>query len=183
MAGKSLAVLSNNLDIATVDTLANILAVSAKNKNEGVALLNEYEFEATDGSEAQSQILDQILNATDDDELENIGGAAGWQNYLGIPMEIQGFHPAKSEKEGDGPPFYLLCDLGNVVTGDILTLSIGSWGVIGQLLNLAKRGKIPGAIRILTKGEETKAGRNPLKLISTQREIDERMAAKAKERL
>lgn len=98
-------------------------------------------------------------------------------------MEIQSFRPLPSEKEGEGPPFYLLCEVTNVVTGDELAVSIGSWGVIAQLINLAERGRIPGAIRILTKGEETKAGRNPLKLVSTQREIDERQAAKAKERL
>lgn len=143
----------------------------------------EYTFEERDTSSAQGEILNQILNATDDDELENIGQANGWQNYLGVPMGIWGFRPFPSEKEGEGPPFYLLVNVTNGISGDELTVSIGSWGVIAQLINLAKRGKIPGAVRILVKGEETKAGRNPLRLVSTEREKDERLAAKAKERL
>lgn len=173
--GTDLVVLSGSSDIATLDILKEILRGNAK--------LSDYEFEQVDNENAQQDILERILNASDDDEAENIGGALGWQNYLGIPMTINSFRPLPSEKQGDGPPFYLLCELENMVTGDELTVSIGSWGVLAQLINLAERGKIPGAIRILTKGEETKAGRNPLKLVSTQREIDERVAAKAKERL
>ena len=173
--GTELVVLSGSSDIATLDNLEEILRGNAK--------LSDYEFEEVDTSNAQQDILENILNATDDDEAENTGGALGWQNYLGIPMTIHSFRPLPSEKQGEGPPFYLLCDLTNGVTGDNLTVSIGSWGVLAQLINLAKRGKIPGAIRILTKGEETKAGRNPLRLVSTQSEIDSRMAEKAKERL
>jgi hypothetical protein len=172
---KELVTLSGNKDIATLDALSEILR--------GNAPLSDYDFEIVDNENAQQDILERILNADDDDEAENIGGALSWQNYLGIPMMIHAFRPMPSEKKGDGPPFYLLCELTNGVTGDNLTVSIGSWGVIAQLLNLAKRDKIPGAVRILTKGEETKAGRNPLKLISTQSEIDERAAAKAKDRL
>lgn len=174
-SSKDLVVLSGNTDVATLDTLTEILKGNAK--------IEDYEFEQVDNENAQQDILERILNATDDDEAENVGGALGWQNYLGIPMIIHSFRPLPSEKKGDGPPFYLLCELGNVVTGDQITASIGSWGVLAQLINLAKRGKIPGAVRILTKGEETKAGRNPLKLVSTQSEIDERVAAKAKDRL
>jgi len=173
--GTELVSLKDNQDIATLDILKEILR--------GNAQLSDYSFAKASGSDAQKDILERILNASDDDEAENIGQALGWQNYLGQPMGILSFRPAPSEKEGDGPPFYLLVDIKNMISGDELTVSIGSWGVIAQLINLAERGKIPGAIRILEKGEETKAGRNPLRLVSTQREIDERMAAKAKERL
>jgi|SRR5215475_2086292 len=170
-----LVVLSGNTDVATLDALKDVLR--------GNSNINDYDFEEVDTSNAQQDILERILNATDDDEAENIGGALGWQNYLGVPMIIQSFRPLPTEKKGDGPPFYLLCEVSNVITGDNLTVSIGSWGVLAQLINLAERGKIPGAVRILTKGDETKAGRNPLKLISTESEINERAAAKAKERL
>jgi hypothetical protein len=173
--GTELEVLSNNTDMGTVMSLEAVL--------KGDANLDNFEFEQVVNENAQQDILEKILNATDDDEAENVGGALGWQNYLGIPMLIHGFRPLPTEKKGEGPPFYLLCELTNGVTGDNLTVSIGSWGVLAQLINLAKRGKIPGAVRILTKGEETKAGRNPLRLVSTESEINERIAAKAKERL
>jgi len=173
--GSELEVLSSNTDIGTLMSLEEIL--------KGNANIENFEFEQVDNENAQQDILNRILNASDDDEAENVGGAMGWQNYMGYPMVIHSFRPLPSEKKGDGPPFYLLCELSNTVTGDNLTVSIGSWGVLAQLINLAKRGKIPGAVRILTKGEETKAGRNPLKLISTESEINERIAAKAKERL
>lgn len=174
-SSKDLVVLSGNTDLATLDNLAEILRGNAK--------VEDFEFEQVDNENAQQDILERILNATDDDEAENIGGALSWQNYMGVPMMIQSFRPLPSEKMGDGPPVYFLCELTNMVTGDNLTVSIGSWGVLAQLINLAKRDKIPGAIRILTKGEETKAGRNPLRLESTESEKNERMAAKAKERL
>lgn len=176
MAGsKELVALRGSADMATLDILKEILRGNAK--------VTDYKFVDQSGSDAQQSIMERILNAADDDEAENIGSAIGWQKYLGVPMEIHSFRPLPSEKEGDGPPFYLLCELTNMITGDALAVSIGSWGVVAQLINLAERGKIPGAIRILEKGEETKAGRNPLRLVSTQREIDERTAAKAKERL
>lgn len=176
MAGsKELVALRGSADVATLDILKEILR--------GNAEVTDYQFVDQTGIEAQASIMERILNASDDDEAENIGSAMGWQNYLGIPMEIHSFRPLPSEKEGEGPKFYLLCELTNMITGDKMAVSIGSWGVIAQLINLAERDKIPGAIRILVKGEETKAGRNPLRLISTEREVQERTAAKAKERL
>lgn len=175
MAKGAELVLRGSADMATLDILKEILR--------GNAEVKDYKFVDQTGSEAQQSIMERILNATDDDEAENIGGAMGWQKYLGVPMEIQSFRPLPSEKDGEGPAFYLLCELTNMMTGDELAVSIGSWGVIAQLINLAERGRIPGAIRILEKGEETKAGRNPLRLVSTQREIDERMSAKVKENL
>lgn len=167
--------LRGSADVETLNVLKEILRGNAK--------VTDYKFVDQTSSEAQQSILERILNASDDDEAENIGGAMGWQQYLGVPMEIQSFRPLPSEKDGDGPKFYLLCELTNMITGDELAVSIGSWGVIAQLINLAERGKIPGAIRILERGEETKAGRNPLRLVSTQSEISERAAGKAKERL
>jgi hypothetical protein len=181
--GTDLVALRGSADVATLDILSEILLVSAKDKVKAKEMMEGYQFADASGGDAQESILKRILNATDDDEAENIGAAIGWQKYLGIPMQIQSFRPLPSEKEGEGPPFYFLCELTNMITGDDLAVSIGSWGVLGQLINLAKRDMVPGAIRILEKGDETKAGRNPLRLVSTQREIDERTAAKAKERL
>src|SRR5215510_13319116 len=100
-----LVVLSGNTDVATLNSLKEILR--------GNASLDDFEFEQVDNENAQQDILERILGASDDDEAENIGGALSWQNYMGVPMVIHSFRPLPSEKKGDGPPFYLLCELSN----------------------------------------------------------------------
>src|SRR5437879_1578876 len=149
--GTDLVALRGSADVATLDILKEILRGNAK--------VTDYQFVDTSSGDAQKSIMERILNASDDDEAENIRGAIGWQKYLGIPMQIQSFRPLPSEKEGEGPPFYLLCELTNMITGDDLAVSIGSWGVVAQLINLAEREQIPGAVRVLGKGDETEAGR------------------------
>lgn len=136
-----------------------------------------------DPAAAQARILEQLLNATDDDELEAVGKSTPWNTLLGVPMQINGWRWRPSEVEGDGPPIYAIVDVTNVQTGDTLSVTIGSWGVLAQLINLQKRDKIPGAVRILEKGEATKGGFHPLRLVSTERERDERAQAKIKERM
>src|SRR5215475_13210024 len=120
-----LVVLSGNTDVATLDALKDVLR--------GNSNINDYDFEEVDTSNAQQDILERILNATDDDEAENIGGALGWQNYLGVPMIIQSFRPLPTEKKGDGPPFYLLCEVINEITQENWPLSSG--GCFGPAQN------------------------------------------------
>lgn len=138
-----------------------------------------------DPSEVQSRMFAQQLDAADDDELENVGTSNPWVNYLGIPVEINSIDWRPSDKkDGGGPPIFAVVNVTNMITGDSMTVTCGSWGVWASLINMAKRGKIPGAIRILEEGAETATNKNkPLRLVSTDREKQERAAAKAKDRL
>jgi hypothetical protein len=133
----------------------------------------------------QARMFEQQLNASDDDELESVGTSSPWTSLLGIPVSINSIDWRPSDKkDGGGPPIFAVVNVTRGDTGDNLTVTCGSWGVWASLLNLAKRGLIPGAIRILEEGAETKESKNkPLRLVSTKREQDERRAAKVKERL
>jgi hypothetical protein len=135
--------------------------------------------------DVQARMFEQQLNAADDDELEAVGKSVSWSSLTGVPVEIHGFDWRASEKkEGGGPPIYAVVTLTRLDTGQSLVVTCGSWGVWASLINMAERGKIPGAIRILEQGDETKGSQNrPLRLVSTKSEKDQRTAEKIKDRL
>lgn len=138
-----------------------------------------------DATDVQKRMFEQQLGASDDDELEAVGTSTPWANLLGIPVQILSVDWRPSDKkDGGGPPIFAVVNVTRGDTGDTLTVTCGSWGVWASLLNMAKRGLIPGAVRMLIEGEETKANKNkPLRLVSTEREKQDRMQAKVKDRL
>jgi hypothetical protein len=135
--------------------------------------------------DVQARMFEQQLNATDDDELEAVGKSVSWSSLTGVPVEIHGFDWRASEKkEGGGPPIYAVVSLTRLDTGDSVVVTCGSWGVWASLINMGERGKIPGAIRILEQGDETKGSQNrPLRLVSTKSEKEQRIAEKVKDRI
>lgn len=134
--------------------------------------------------DAQKQIFEQILAAKDDAEMENLGGSTPWQELAGVPVMIQGFDAAISDKkEGSGPPIFAVVDVIDMRTDEKVTVTNGSWNVWAGLLNLAERGEIPGAIRILEIGAETRTGGRPQRLVTTESDRNARKAAKLKEKL
>lgn len=141
------------------------------------------EFRAVDEDPAavQRRIVEQYLNATDEDELENTAAATPWQQLLGVPVEIHSWRWRPSEIEGNGSPVYVIVDVTDTINGNSYTVTCGAYGVIAQMIKLQEMGKIPGAVRRLVEGGQTKAGYRPLSLVSTERELAERAEAKAKE--
>lgn len=135
-----------------------------------------------DAATVQKDMFERALAAEDDDELENLGTSIPWQTLEGIPVQIIGFDAVASEQK-DGPPVFAVVDVQRGDTGDYVTVSNGSWGVWAVLLNLAMRGLIPGAVRVLEIGKETKSGGKPQTLVRTKSEQDEARAAKVKKNL
>lgn len=175
MASKEIAV-RTSADIANVDLILEILR-----GNEPVSKLPKAK---VDAAEAQKQIFERAIAAEDDDELENLGSSTPWQDLAGIPVEILGFDAAESQKkDGGGPPVFSVVDIVRLDTGDQITVTNGSWGVWSSLINLAKRGQLPGAIRVLEIGKETQGGGTPQKLVRTKSDQTAGRAAKVKERL
>lgn len=131
----------------------------------------------TDPAEVSRQMRVRILDAESDDELEEISEATGWGELAGIPIQIHGFRFLPSDaKEGT---FYFVVFGTRMDDGENVVLTTGSDSVMATLINLAKRGKIPGAVRILTIADKkTKNGYYPHKLVSTPEEISERKAAR-----
>lgn len=123
----------------------------------------------TDPQEIARQIVAQLLVATSDEELENFGSTLSWSEIKGVPVEIRNFKWMESTFEGDGPPVYVVVQGTRLDTGDPVTLTNGSMNVMAALANMAERGTLTGAVRLLTEADKaTKAGFRPLWLRSPE---------------
>lgn len=129
--------------------------------------------------DASRAIIAQILSAETDDEIESIGQAEGWQELEGVPVQIQGFRWRKSDYE-QGPPVYCVVFGNRMDDGSAVVLTTGSGNVMAQLCTLAKRSKLPGAIRYLKRADRpTQGGFYPLMLFRTDAEKAEANAERA----
>lgn len=163
-------------DVKNVDLILEILR-----GNESVDKLPKTE---VDAAVAQKEIFERAIAAKDDDELENLGSSIPWKSLAGIPVQILGFDAAVSEKkDGGGPPVFAVVDVQRADTGDYVTVTNGSWGVWSTLINLAQRGEIPGAVRVLEVLPATKSGGEPQRLVRIKSEQEAARAAKIKERI
>lgn len=162
----SLVVIRKSNDLAQLAELERIL-------------LNDEVVEVIDDPEAMSkEIMAQLLGAETDAELESFGNAIGWRELEGVPVEIRGFRWRPSDYEEGASVYFVvegvaLADVHvpatkttparEVGAGQLVVLTTGSRNVLAQLTNLAKRGRIPGAIRMITKSERpTRGGFHPL---------------------
>lgn len=120
----------------------------------------------SDPEAIQREIIAELLDAETDDELEFVGNAEGWQDMEGVPVVIQGFRWRPSEYD-KGSPVFAVVYATRVDDGARVVLTCGSGGVMAQLCNLAKRNRLPGAIRALKRADKpTKGGFYPLRLVT-----------------
>ncbi len=153
-AGTSLSVASISHDLASLDQFDEILRTG------------EYNVEIIDDpGEISRQIIDQLLAAGSDAELQAFGNAEGWREHLEVPMELKNFKWLRSTIEGDGLPVYVVVQATDLTTGEARTLTCGSANVLAQLSNMARRGTLVGGVWMLVQSEQpTKAGYRPLML-------------------
>lgn len=155
--GAALAV-RKSTDIAALDELDNILRT-------GMA---PQQYVEDDPAIVQRQIIEELLEAETDAELEYVGSAVGWQELEGVPVEIHGFKWRPSEYK-DGPPVYCIVFVTTMDDATRKVVTTGSAGIMAQLSNMARRGRIPGAIRKLVRAEKpTKGGFYPLRLVTPE---------------
>lgn len=164
-------------DVAQLDELDRIL------------MGGDFETEIIDDPNIISrQIVAELLAAENDDDLEFVGQAQGWQELEGIPIEIQGFRWRPSDFTPDDPTrpgnaIYLVVFGNRMDDGEAVVLTTGSLNVCAQLSNLARRGSIPGAVRMLARAEKpTRNNFYPLRLVSTPEEVERRKQARQTER-
>lgn len=130
-----------------------------------------------DPDEISRQIIEELLTAESDEELESSGRATGWLEYEGVPVEIHNFRWRKSDYT-EGAPIYLIVSATDMRDGEGLILTTGSKNVIAALINLAMRDRFP-VVRILTRADKpTTKGYYPLWLSSTAEEVEARKAAR-----
>lgn len=153
--------------------------VAALNDLEAI-LLGEKELPeiVDDPAEIQREIMAQLLSAGSDAELEAVGSATGWRELAGVPMELHGFRWRPSSFE-EGAAVFFVVDATRLDTGQRVALTTGSGNILAQLVNMARRNTLVGAVRALEIAETpTRAGFRPNWL----RTPPEAMVAKAKEK-
>lgn len=153
----------SNSEIASLDELDRIL------------LGGDLNVEVTDDPDAISrEIVAQLLGAENDEELESFGDAVGWREFAvpksqaanGVPMQIHGFRWRPSSYE-EGAPVFFVVQATRMDEGERVTLTIGSLNVLAQLSNMARRGTLVDAIRVLVEADKpTKRGFKPLWLMT-----------------
>ena len=114
-----------------------------------------------DPAEIQREIMAQLLAAESDEELEQVGNATGWRELAGVPMELHGFRFRPSTYE-EGAPVFFVVDATRLDTGERVVLTTGSGNILAQLTNMARRGTLTGAVRMLEIADTpTKQGFRP----------------------
>lgn len=138
--------------------------IAQLNELERILLTDETVEVVDDPALMAKEIVAQLLGAETDEELESFGEAIGWRDLQGVPIEIHGFRWRPSEFQGEGgASVFFVVEGTRLDDGDRVVLTTGSRNVLAQLTNLAKRGRIPGAIRMITKADKaTKQGFYPL---------------------
>ncbi len=157
-------VVHSSTDLATLDEFDAIITGMAEAP----------EAVEADPAEVSREIVAQLLAATSDEELE-LKGSTSWRDELmERPIEIRGFRWRKSDY-AEGAPVYVLVQGVDLTTGEYhAAISCGSYNVLAQLSNLARRGQIPGAVWSLAKADKPTAnGFYPLWLTKTPEETVE----------
>ncbi len=158
MEGSQAIAVRSSTDLAQLDELEAIL-------------LGEVEPPevADDPTEISREIMAQLLAAESDEELEQMGTAIGWRELLGVPVQLTGFRWRPSAFDGadsegaKGPQVFFVIFGTRLDTGDRVTLTTGAGNVLAQLVNMARRQTLVGAIRSLKKADRpTARGYYPL---------------------
>lgn len=128
---------------------------------------------ADDPQEISREIIAQLLGATSDEELEQVGSASGWRELLGVPVELHSFKWRPSSYE-EGAPVFFVVFARRLDNGEKVVLTTGSGNVLAQLVNMAKRGTLAGAVRCMEQADTpTKQGFRPLWLKTpTQAQVE-----------
>lgn len=155
----ALAVAGTSAEIATLDRLDEILLTGDIGGAEIV----------DDPAEIARSIVQQLLTAENDEELQDFGNAEGWKNYLDIPMELHGFRWRASTIEGEGSPIYFIVSAIKLDDGSRKVLTTGSMNVLAQLSNMARRGTLNGSVWMLTEADKlTARGYKPMWLVQPE---------------
>ena len=94
------------------------------------------------GGEGMEAILAIIAQAGDTADLDAPWRAAGLKEYLNVPLVITGIKRMPSEYDG-GLPWFLVIEGAVRATGEKLTVTNGSAGVVAQLVKAWQLGAFP----------------------------------------
>lgn len=118
---------------------------------------------AMDPEEASRAVLEQILASDSDAALFRSQKAIGWRDLLGLPIELTDYPAWRPSTFEEGSNVFFVVFGRRMDTGDNVILTTGARNVLAQLVNMAKRKVLVGAIVQLVEAEKpTKQGYRPL---------------------
>lgn len=119
---------------------------------------------ASDDGSGAMRIATQIFDAQQAGDLDSPWEARDFATLLNKPVKVTALRKAESDYP-DGPGFYLIVDVTEVSTGEMVTVTTGSVSVMAQLIKAYAAGWMP-LICVLTEAERpTKQGYRPQHLM------------------
>ena len=117
-----------------------------------------------DPEQISREIVQQLLGATSEDEVFNIGGATPWRELLGVPVAVESFNWRPSTFEEGSSIFFVVRGY-RLDEGEPVILTTGARTVLAQIVALYRLGKLGrDCVVKLVEGEKTRAGFTPLQL-------------------
>lgn len=151
---QSLAVRGSQ-EIAQLDELEGYILDRSKKADQPIA---------EDPERISREIVQRLLEAASDAELFTSQQATGWRTLLGLPVELGGFRWRPSTLEEGSNIFFVVFGK-RMDNGEPVVLTTGASGVLAQLVNMAKRGTLVGAVvRMEESAKPTQSGFRPLRL-------------------
>ena len=112
------------------------------------------------GSEGWEGILATIATAERPEDLDAAWRSSGGKDLVGRPLEVRSIRRMPSDY-GQGLPFFLVVDGADLLTGEKVTLTTGSVGVVGALVIAHSRGWLPIRGTIVESDRPTESGYYP----------------------
>lgn len=119
---------------------------------------------STDPEAIQREIMEQIWNASSDEELLLVGQATPWQDLLGVPVEVTHFTWRKSQYD-QGAKVFFVVQATRLDDGEKLVLTTSGKNVIMALANIARRDAFPFRGMLQKAEKPTANGYHPLWLV------------------
>lgn len=107
------------------------------------------------------RMVEFILNSDTPGDWEHLFNAANVKENTGKQVRINAVRAAESDFQGR-IPFYLICDVTWLKTGESGVMTCSSVVGMAQLINLHKRDALPADLEIVAKKKPTKKGFTPI---------------------
>jgi hypothetical protein len=94
------------------------------------------------GGDGMASILTALLQVEHPDDLDAPWRSGGLEEFINVPLLIQGIRKAPSDYQG-GLPFFLIADAVVIATGELVTITTGAVSVVAQLAKAHALGAFP----------------------------------------
>lgn len=114
-------------------------------------------FEEESAEDVQRRIAERILDSETVDQVLSPSVATPWRSMLGTPVVVLGLTWRRSSFD-ESAGVYAIVEAANPATGEPLTLTTGSFGVMVQLFKLWQMGALPATLQLLPLDKRTARG-------------------------